>query len=141
MALGRVLGDKFTSKFSFGLVFIGDSKNTSAHSECIPQTPAREEFMTDKAEAVQKARDKERVIATEEAKKKTQVQKEKRKRQSYAAKKQKQVTEVGKCRVFPDCIAWRNKVFQRYDSVNEPPHIFTAPPFFDCQHLKLFRKV
>ena len=39
MALGRVLGDKFTSKFSFGLVFIGDSKNTSAHSECIPQTP------------------------------------------------------------------------------------------------------
>ena len=102
---------------------------------------AREEFMTDKAEAVQKARDKERVIATEEAKKKTQVQKEKRKRQSYAAKKQKQVTEVGKCRVFPDCIAWRNKVFQRYDSVNGPPHIFTAPPFFHCQHLKLFRKV
>ena len=39
MALGRVLGDKFTSKFAFGLAFIGDSKNTSAHSECIPQTP------------------------------------------------------------------------------------------------------
>ena len=37
MALGSVLGDKFTSKFAFGLAFIGDSKITSAHSECIPR--------------------------------------------------------------------------------------------------------
>ena len=61
---------------------------------------AREVFMTEKAEAVQQAREEERAIATEEAKKKAQVIEDKRKQLILAAEKKKQVDIEGTCRVF-----------------------------------------
>lgn len=52
---------------------------------------AREEYMIEKANAVQKAREEERVIATEEAKRVAQVEEDKRKQLILAAEKEKQV--------------------------------------------------
>lgn len=54
---------------------------------------AREEFMLEKAEAVQKAREEECVIATEEAKRVAQAEEDKRKQLILAAEKEKQVDE------------------------------------------------
>ena len=58
---------------------------------------AREEYMVEKANAVQKAREEERVIATEEAKRVAQVEEDKRKQLILAAEKEKQVNIHGSC--------------------------------------------
>ena len=58
---------------------------------------AGEVFMTEKAEAVQQAREEERAIATEEAKKKAQVEEDERKQlvlQILAEEKENQVNIV-----------------------------------------------
>ena len=53
---------------------------------------AREEFMVEKAEAVQQAREEERTIAAEEAKRVAQTEEDKRKQLILAAEKEKQVS-------------------------------------------------
>ena len=52
---------------------------------------ARDEFLLEKVEAIQKTREEERVIATDEAKKVAQVEEDKRKQLILAAEKEKQV--------------------------------------------------
>lgn len=52
---------------------------------------ARDEFLLEKAEAIQKTREEERVMATDEAKKVAQVEEDKRKQLILAAEKEKQV--------------------------------------------------
>ena len=52
---------------------------------------ARDEFFLEKAEAIQKTREEERVMATDEAKKVAQVEEDKRKQLILAAEKEKQV--------------------------------------------------
>ena len=52
---------------------------------------AREEFLLEKSEAVQKAREEEHATASAEAKKVAQVEEEKRKQIILAAEKEKQV--------------------------------------------------
>lgn len=58
---------------------------------------AREEYTIEKANAVQKAREEERLIATEEAKRVAQVEEDKRKQLILAAEKEKQVNIHGSC--------------------------------------------
>lgn len=52
---------------------------------------ARDEFLLEKAEAIQKTREEEKAIAADEAKKVAQVEEDKRKQLILAAEKEKQV--------------------------------------------------
>lgn len=81
---------------------------------------AREEFLLEKSEAVQKAREEERVIAADEAKKVAQAEEEKRKQLILAAEKEKQVPVSD--------VEWKNR-FKELQFVIYPSALKnTTPP-------------
>ena len=74
---------------------------------------AREEYMIEKANAVQKAREEEKVIATEEAKRVAQVEEDKRKQLILASEKEKQVNIHGSCSYLFSLMSCRLAIVQQ----------------------------